>query len=555
MRPAMTLCLAVALLPDARIRAAASLTMVKMSVEQAEAGGVLIRCRYSGPVPLPGINEFRLERTGRDGARFVPLLFGSEQSLVWPASARFDLVELHLTPVGLRDQREKTQVATVKTTARLYAEALLQPGYEYRMTWKGRQGDAESVESVRFRHQPPTDRRPVGDDSKALPMQLDLPDRFYLCEVLFRDQNALFLGQTILPRLSPRDFSMAAVSFSADGEPLEPPDPGRQRIAMRVSDSARADPSGPVPKPPLAGRTSHYGADADSRWSLRVSDMGTVADLPEKPGDVSCEMWAGTNPHYPIEAAIFRAEVLTGNVQKLRRDPVYWKERTGQIHDEVLARDSWLRAAPRRRLPVAAYVLHDEDLLAEFRYELSAWLQDPAQSLDDHISEPVAHRRQMRSHLHVILCLGDPDDLPLLERLARNESSGGYLMHFAGTIARGYGLEASADVLSRLLRRGDSATDPGELAALRQLQPGIPIRLRADEVILTLCRQMEIRPSGLGYRQAEERLLTLQPQARLTERQKLRYPTAIRNGSGCWYAPSLEIRRNAIEWLVQRLRR
>lgn len=528
---------------------------IRMSVETAESGSLLIKGKLSDHVPMPDINDFRLERIGEDEvAQFVPLLFGNERSMSWPKAARFDQLEFHLEPIRTRNRLQQVQSEAEKSKVRLYGDALLHPGFKYQLTWKCRQGDAVSPATIQFRYQP-ADPRPPGVDPRPAELPADLPERFYLCEILFRDQHALFLGQRILPRLNPQDFSMAAVSFSADGESLYPPDPGHQRIKMLTDVLVSIDPSYPVPKPPLANRTSHYGANASSRWDIRVSDMGTVAELPTKPGQAVFEMWAGTNPHYPIEATIFRCEILTGNLQKLRLDPEHWKKRTEEIRKEVLARESWIRESPRRRFPVAAYVLRDEKLLAEIRYELSAWLQNPGQSLDDHTTEPTDHRRQMRSHLNVVLCLGDPDDLPLLERLARNDFSGGSLMHMAGTIAQRYGFPASADVLDLLLRRGGPASDPRELAALREFQTGIPTRMRADEVILTLCRQMKLRPSEIGYVQAEENLLKLEPKSQLTKRQKTRFPTAIKNGSGCWYAPSLEVRRTAIEEMSKRLRK
>jgi len=489
---------------------------VNLSAEPSESGGLLFKGKLSSRVPMPDINDFRLERLGEDKhAQFVPLLFGNERSMTWPESSRFDQLEFHLEPIRTRDRLQQVQDETEKTTVTLYADALLHPGFEYQLTWNCRSGDLVSPASLRFRYQPPAQPGTPGVDPRPPKLPTELPKQFHLCEVLFRDQNALFLGQTILPRLNPYDFSMAAVSFSEDGEALYPPDPGR--------------------------------ANVSSRWEVRVSDMGTVAELPTKPGQAVFEMWAGANPHYPIEATIFRCEMLTGNLQKLRRDPVYWKKRTEEIHKEVLARDAWIREVPRRRFPVTAFVLRDEKMLAEIRYELSAWLQNPGQSLDDRTTEPTEHRRQMQSHLNVILCLGDADDLPLLERLARNESSGEFLMSYAGTIARRYGFLASADILDLLLQRGGVASDPRELAALRKIETDIPTRLRTDEMILTLCRQMKLRPSEIGFAQAEELLLKLEPNSQLTDRQKSRFPTAIKNGSGCWYAPARAVRRTAFE--------
>jgi len=43
---------------------------------------VLIKGKLSGRVPMPGINDFRLERLGdEEDTQFVPLLFGNERSM------------------------------------------------------------------------------------------------------------------------------------------------------------------------------------------------------------------------------------------------------------------------------------------------------------------------------------------------------------------------------------------------------------------------------------------------------------------------------------------
>jgi hypothetical protein len=39
--------------------------------------------------------------------------------------------------------------------------------------------------------------------------------------------------------------------------------------------------------------------------------------------------------------------MLTGNQQKLRRDPVYWKKQTEEIRKELLGRAAWIREIPR----------------------------------------------------------------------------------------------------------------------------------------------------------------------------------------------------------------
>ena len=55
---------------------------VNLSAEPTESGGVLIKGKLSGRVPMPGINDFRLKRLGdEEDTQFVPLLFGNERSM------------------------------------------------------------------------------------------------------------------------------------------------------------------------------------------------------------------------------------------------------------------------------------------------------------------------------------------------------------------------------------------------------------------------------------------------------------------------------------------
>ena len=156
--------------------------------------------------------------------------------MTWPESARFDQLEFHLESICTRNRLQKVQHETGKAMVRLYADALLHPDFEYQLTWKCRSGNSVSPAFVRFRFQPPLQPGTPGVDSRPPELRTELPKQFYLCEILFRDQNALFLEQTILPRLNPYDFSMAAVSFSTGGESLDPPDPDSSRSCRNWSD-------------------------------------------------------------------------------------------------------------------------------------------------------------------------------------------------------------------------------------------------------------------------------------------------------------------------------
>ena len=528
-------------------------TKLTLAVAPQRGSEFVVEGRLSLPIAVPDINDFRLELVDNGDVRWVPLLFGDRRSMTWPDSARCDRLLLNLRP--LRSNNGEKDVAADKdadredSTVRLYADAALQHDAEYRLTWNCRDAKATPSQSVRFRY---VEADPENTGVESANADADLPKRFYLCEMLFRHEGVLFLGQTVVPRLAPHDFSIAAAGFINDTH-VSPPDPGYVGIHHSLTAQVqRAEESAPVPKPPLAERTRHYGADADEHsLMVRVSDMGLGLKLgPDdlrRPGDVFFAMFAGVSPHYPEEAVIFRFELLEVNVQRLRQDSAHWKRRTEEIAKEVLARRDWLLEQPLQRLPVAAYVLNDADLLKLIRGELREWLEKPGEKPDHHTKVPTEMRRRMESHLRVLLCLGEPTDLPLLAKLAAHKASGGNLMFYAGTIGERYGVAQAADVLLPLLRRTEPASDPHNLALLRTVEPGIPARIRADDVLIDCARLLDRSPSEFGFQLAAARLLELDAKLTLTERERNVIRTRVQNQSGCWYAPSTGARMKAVE--------
>ena len=105
-----------------------------------------------------------------------------------------------------------------------------------------------------------------------------------------------------------------------------------------------------------------------------------------------------------------------------------------------------------------------------------------------------------------------------------------------------------------MLQRTELASDPGDLSLLRSLEEGIPQRLRADEVLIDCARLLDRIPSEFGFRSAAARLLELTPPRELTERERVRLETKVKNNSGCWYAPSISARKQAIVMMSKALR-
>jgi DNA-binding transcriptional LysR family regulator len=125
-------------------------------------------------------------------------------------------------------------------------------------------------------------------------------------------------------------------------------------------------------------------------------------------------------------------------------------------------------------------------------------------------------------------------------------ATGGYLMYYARTIGKRYGVVVAANVLTPMLRRQEPAGDPQHLSDLRSIETGIPSRLRADDVLVSCARLLGRSPSEFGFRSAEARLLELVPRQKLTNRKRDMLRTMAENSSGCWYAPSIAARKKAV---------
>ncbi|GEM_PF-3303455 len=504
------------------------------SVRRTENGDFVLRARASRAVRIPRIHDFRLERVDSDGPHQLPMLFGNEDSLAWPAGATCNAFQITLD--GVPDDSEERLQAQRKSdndSVRLFARTMLQQDSHYRLTWRDDSVKPATEHVAQFR----TQRKP---DSQQQAKSEKRPKRFYLCEILFRHEGVLFLGQTIAPALNPYDHTIAAVGFSESGSYYQPPDPGYQNVQSIARDVRHSGPEQPRIKPPLAGRTHYYGADADEHGvTIRVSDQAFGFQWPEGLDDVTYAMGVDVNPWYPASAAIFRFERLAGNRDCLRQDLAYWKQRTTLITKEVLARKDWLREAPERRLPIATFVLQDKDLLTQTRAALSDWLKlDPDAAKESW--------RQAHAHANVLLCRGDPVDVPVLTMLTVHEVSGGYLMYFAETIGNRFGIARAGDLLAAMLKRRDVSSDRNSLTLLRTVENSLPVRLRCDEALIDCARLLDRSPADFGFVMAEARLLELSDSVKLTDDQQYRFLRASRNESGCWYAPSVAVRKRAV---------
>jgi beta-lactamase regulating signal transducer with metallopeptidase domain len=368
----------------------------------------------------------------------------------------------------------------------------------------------------------------------------------YLCEILFRRGDVLFLGQIELPRRDPKNHTIAAVGFDNNKVAHAPPDPGYARI-QRINKEIVVD-GEQVRNVPLALRTHYFGAGLGPQkksFEIRVTDLGTSGQLPPRDGKATYVCWAGVNPYYPLEAAVFRVQRVTTEVKPLRDDYKHWLQRTTAIRKEILAGREWLKQEPHWRLPVVAVVLRDKELLDQFRRD---------------IREAVLQRELPREELRpaidaidVLLVVGSQQDLPLLKQVAEHPQTGRQLIYPMTEIAERFGLPASAPVIEALLLRRGMASDTPRLKRLRALDDSIAKRLRVDESIVRLMQLIQADPAELGMELCEDRLLTLETER--TEQETNRLKTFVKNRSGTWYFRTDAARQNGLKELKRLLTR
>lgn len=411
----------------------------EINISQSIPRQFIFTAKTSRPVPVPSIQDLRLLET-HNGEEFLPLLFGENQSLHYPKSFharnfRFILEE----PPDPTHALAEVQALEESSTVRLYAQALIRPGGKYRLEWNLNQ---TSPTTVTFQH--PTQTTP--EQEKAFQKLSHQP---YLCEVLFRHQGILYLGQTLLPKSHPQDWGVDAIGFNQYGNHFAPPNPGYETFQNALAPMSLAIDGHPSPKPALAMRTRHYGfsVDGDSP-TVRISDMGIGHSKPNEPNQPLLSVWPGTNPFYPLEAAIFRLQPLTGNTQRLRQDPTHWKQRIQAITKELHASNDWLGKPDEGRLATAAYVLQDPCLLQQIRTHLKTHLQNP--------TKPT--RKAARHITDALLCNGAPTDIPLLTQAAQNKELGPTLAYYATPILHTFGLPEAAPLLTALLQRPEPSS-------------------------------------------------------------------------------------------------
>ena len=348
----------------------------------------------------------------------------------------------------------------------------------------------------------------------------------WLCEILFRKGDVLFLGQVELPRSDPRDHTIAAVGFDGRWNPHPPPDPGYATNLQQVETIAQ---EGKIVAP-VASRTHNFGASAylkEKTFEIGVTDLATGGRLPARADEVVYTCWPGVNPYYPLESAIFRIQRVAKASKPLRDDPQHWKERTALIRKEILDRGDWLRQDPQR-LPIAAVVLREKVLLDQLRGQILSVLEQPESPKRSDLRDAIAA-------VDALIITGNQEDLPLLLRASEHSKIGGHLLYFLNEIAMQFGLSASAPVIDSLLMRRDPASDPEPLKRLRALNKTIAKRMRVDEALIPLVRSIDLDPADFRMEMCESKLLEIVPQTALSKRETERLKRFVRNRSGSWY--------------------
>jgi hypothetical protein len=260
----------------------------------------------------PDINDFRLERLAPT-MTWIPLLFGRDYDLDWPADAKLKNVRLYLKCPGSLDQKWRAE-----SGMQLYAQTWIEPNASYRMTWTRRHSERRTTElEIEFQ---------VEGDVEAADEYPSFPQQAYLCEVLYEADGIQFLGRTVLPSPLSEDrrYVLPAVGFTKEGTPVDPPDPGYKGLKRGLQNVVRIDRL--QPKPLLAMTTHYLGFSLeDHSATVRVSDVGTWMQLPHEADKPNFVMFSDN---------LYRIELLTKNIEVLRQDQDFWEQRIGQIRAE-----------------------------------------------------------------------------------------------------------------------------------------------------------------------------------------------------------------------------
>ena len=372
------------------------------SIDDLRAGhDLVIEGRIDRPIRPPTIEDFRVERIGKDGKPVrEPLVFGNEQGGPEARRVKGDLasVRLRLRPhQGQRIQRAKP--ADAADRASLSAATSLEPGVTYRLVWTPRPADGSAVNAKVCTFTIAGSAKPAVDHDQAHDIARPAGP-YYLCEILFRDDdtNRLFYGRSIVPRLARRTYGTPAIGF--DGKQyIPPPNPGYERIRRGGLEILVSDEM--VKLPPPADSTRYYqaAADGDGPVAIAEGDLGTTLPQPKKPGDVR---------YLVFVSAIYRVQRLERNVEVLRQDRALYDRRIDTMMRELADRRDWLDE-DGTRMSTAAAVMQDAPTLRRLRAEIEAYI-----ALDAPTREQT---RAIRWPARALMRIADPKDVAPLKRL------------------------------------------------------------------------------------------------------------------------------------------
>jgi len=358
----------------------------------------------------------------------------------------------------------------------------------------------------------------------------------YLAEILFRDDDGvLFLAQAVLPKAQKDDFSVAAIAFGADGKYIAPPDVGHMRREQVITASGAGGRDLPA-----AERTHLYGVCSEradvpvGQVEVRVSDMGRLGPLPQKPGEPTFVLFFTGSP----SSAVFRFEILKGQAEPLRQDIEHWRKRTKAIAGELLARRAWVNE-DERRLAAAAHVLRDPGLIGDLHDKLEAWV--------DRGEDWIRQTGFPHHLLDALVAVGPAQAARLMEQIAARPRQAHYLVWKAARFARRVGLAPTRDLLLRLLDEPTPMRQHDLLRRLREREPSVPEPVCGDGMLLEIARAFRLDPAEFGMAMVEQRLLDLADRHPLSAQDADRCQTCVRFKSGTWIMPSAEARKRGVE--------
>jgi len=308
-----------------------------------------------------------------------------------------------------------------------------------------------------------------------------------------------FLSQLrlIKPLITPSRLDagpIPALSLDDEGRPVPPPDPMRAR--------AREMPeiTGDVSSQPAAkAKTTHlHGFTLDSQYAepgsalLVESDLATTMRLPTNVGDVAIRVFSG---------AAYRAQRLSPEEAKafepLRDDPKFYRQRTAELHRELLEKHKPVIAAHSAALAAAALLLRDPGLVNRVRADLRRWI---VKSPDE-----VRGRGFPNDLCDVLAKVGTVEDFKLFHELVkRHPEQASRFTYRIPLMAKRLGLREAEPVLLTLLDNDSPMLFVNHrLTWLLRLDKTVPEPSCGDAVLHWMTQVFGLKPSEFGMSPVE----------------------------------------------------